>query len=168
MKYASLLLRKFHWINLDLCDRLEKTDGRGKTASLRRGTTKRPCDKLSDLSIVLMELFSFRSSSFALAFTPSQFPCLRLPTSDSHRPSSERSGRPSVFPASNLKRSAPPRAEGSLLAISFELLWLSAFRIPSRYSLPHAPCSMLRALCSMLCALSGSRFYGYDLGHFLF
>ena len=143
MKYASLLLRKFHWINLDLCDRLEKTDGRGKTASLRRGTTKRPCDKLSDLSIVLMELFSFR-------------------------PSSERSGRPSVFPASNLKRSAPPRAEGSLLAISFELLWLSAFRIPSRYSLPHAPCSMLRALCSMLCALSGSRFYGYDLGHFLF
>ena len=166
MKYASLLLRKFHWVNLDLCDRLEKTDGRGKTASLRRGTTKRPCDKLSDLSIVLMELFSFRSSSFALAFTPSQFPCLRLPTSDSHRPSSERSGRPSVFPASSLQPQAKallqkPRAPYEPSAFSFELLWLSAFRIPSRYSLPHAP-------CSMLCALSGSRFYGYDLGHFLF
>ena len=43
--------------------RLEKIDGRGKTASLRRKTTKKPYVKFSDLSLVLIG-FVFPSAIF--------------------------------------------------------------------------------------------------------
>ena len=77
--------KNFKWLaglvrlkRLDRLDGWEKNDGRRKTASLRRGTIKRPCFKLTDLSIVIIEFVFFSSifplpSPFALTFSPLTF-----------------------------------------------------------------------------------------------